>query len=719
MDTNTEQHGDAERCFRAVLASALSGDGHAGLADKTFNDLGWIRIREQIALRCVGEDAAALAAELGVLPGRYIPRRRQQEVAEAMALLARGDSPPLRGIKPIGRALVLAEKGLVLGGEDLVAVGKTASATHAVGQYMRGAAAAAPYLSAHSSGLTDVREVAAEIGRCFDPSGDLTDDASKELGSLRRRAKRLREGLLRRLDQIVKSPQFEGILQDDYVTIREERYVLPVRSGERGDFPGIVHGTSSSGATLFIEPRELIESNNQFRIATLDVQAEERRILAQLSRLVGRHAGALEANQDVLTYLDLTVASARLSRELQSQPVTLTSPSDESPIRLSRARHPVLALRELAGELKVVPNDIVMRGAASVLVISGPNTGGKTVTLKTLGMFALMARAGLPLPCSEGSAFPLFDAVYSDIGDDQTVEHDLSTFSGHVENIASFYDDVDEGSLVLLDELFAGTDPEQGAALGRALLTRLAKRGATVVLTTHLESLKTLSYEDEQFVAASVAFDVESLAPTYQLRVGVPGSSYALRIAQRLGLASEVVSDAEELLAGTASLDRESLIERLEVEFQRVAEEREELAETREELARRSAKFEEKRQRMIDRDRKMVDKEAGKLKAELDGVRSQLRRIAREVRDFEGPSSASELGDKRRAVDQLRAELADAERAVSSARSVVSPDTNDELPTLTEEDFVVGTRVYVPSFKRSGEIVEVARGRAVVQVGPM
>ncbi|MFT6629999.1 MAG: DNA mismatch repair protein MutS2, partial [Flavobacteriales bacterium] len=221
------------------------------------------------------------------------------------------------------------------------------------------------------------------------------------------------------------------------------------------------------------------------------------------------------------------------------------------------------------------------------------------------------------------------------------------------------------------------------------------------------------------FVAASVAFDVESLAPTYQLRVGVPGSSYALRIAQRLGLASEVVSDAEELLAGTASLDRESLIERLGVEFQRVAEEREELAETREELARRSAKFEEKRQRMIDRDRKMVDKEAGKLKAELDGVRSQLRRIAREVRDFEGPSSASELGDKRRAVDQLRAELADAERAVSSARSVVSPDTNDELPTLTEEDFVVGTRVYVPSFKRSGEIVEVARGRAVVQVGPM
>lgn len=718
MDAILVQPPSAADCFRSVLASSLEGEGHQGVAPKAFDDLDWAHVQRELADRCVGDDARELAASIGILADGALPRRRMAEVAEAKALLDRGDAPPLRGIASIGRALLKARKQQVLTGHELVDISKSAFAQGRVAEYVGRGARIAPLLAEHAARVVDVQEVARELGRCFDPAGELTDDASPDLGKLRRRVKRIRSEIHAQLDQILKSPKFDGILQDEYVTIRDERFVVPVRAGERGDFPGIVHGSSGSGQTLFIEPRQLIEPNNAYRVAQIAVEDEVRRILRRLTQIVTRRADDLETNQDILTYLDLSFASGRMAADLRLLPVVLTEPDDTDALRVTGARHPILAFRELAGELKVVPNDIEIAGRGRVLVVSGPNTGGKTVTLKTVGLFALMARAGLPLPVEPDGRFPLFSNIFSDIGDEQTVERDLSTFSGHVRNLASFFDDVDHRSLVLLDELFAGTDPEQGAALGRALLERFANREAVVIVTTHLESLKTLGYEDERFIAASVAFDVDSLAPTYRLRVGVPGSSYALRIAQRLGLDATVVEAAETLLSGGVSLERESMIERLEREFHRAATERESLADARRELEANAAKLEDKRQKLIERDRKMVDRDAGKLKAELDRLRGELKTLSKWVRNFQSPTTPEEAIEAERAIEAGREVLRDGDRAVVEARQPSTSPRRDR-PALSEDAFVAGTRVFVPAFKKNGEIVEIHRDRAVVQLGPM
>ncbi|MCA9506596.1 MAG: endonuclease MutS2, partial [Myxococcales bacterium] len=492
---------------------------------------------------------------MGFLPAGAIAARRRAEVNELTATLRTDEAPPLRGVAQVGAALVRARKHDVLPGEQLRSVADSVEATGRVSAWFERRTESLALVAQHAQRLVPHPALAREIRRCFDPSGELADHASPELGRLRRRVAALRTDIQRRIDRILKAPRFEGILQDDYVTIRDERYVVPVRSGERGDFPGIVHGQSGSGATMFIEPEELIGPNNELRIAQLDVENEERRILTELSGRVRQHADDLESNADILTYLDLTCAAARLAVDLDMSLPDVTS-ARGGRFELRRARHPVLALRALAGELEVVPNDIVFDATAHVLVVSGPNTGGKTVTLKTVGLFSLMLRAGLLVPCALDAAIPEFERIFSDIGDEQAVEHDLSTFSGHVRNIARFLPECDAASMVLLDELFAGTDPEQGAALGRALLDELASRGCWVLVTTHLEQLKTLAFQDDRYACASMGFDVDRLEPTYRLRPGVPGSSYALRIARRLGLSPTVVERAADLVGETTSAAR-------------------------------------------------------------------------------------------------------------------------------------------------------------------
>ncbi len=708
----------AEDCFASVLASARTGDGAVGVNAKAFSDLDWGRVTRALAERCGGRDAEELALALGVLPSAEVARRRRAEGDEMVGLLARGDHPPVRGAGYLGDALVRAAKGQILPPDDLVEIARSAEATARVTDYFRGAEGLAPLICEHAVRFADVREVAREVGSAFDPAGRLADDASKDLGPLRRRVRRLRDAIRERLDRMVKSPKYEGILQDDYVTIRDERYVLPVRAGERGDFPGIVHGQSGSGQTLFIEPEELISHNNELRIAQLDIENEERRILERLSGIVRRRADDLDNNRDVLTYLDLTVASARLAIDLgATEPVRC---DDGARIELRAARHAVLVLRELGGELHVVPNDIGV-DPGHVLVVSGPNTGGKTVTLKTVGLCALMARAGLGIPCEEGSAIPIFDAIHTDIGDEQTLERDLSTFSGHVANIAEFLPRCGTGALVLLDELFAGTDPEQGAALGRALLDELTRRGATVIVTTHLEGLKTLGFEDERFSAASMGFDVERLRPTYRLRAGVPGSSYALRIAARLGLDEEVIGRAESILEAAGSADHEALIQRLEAEVEAVTGARAEVELLRKEVEERSAALQRKREKLVQRDKRMVDREASRTKAELERVRGEIRRIGKILRGASPPESAEAAAELQRRVEEARAAARKAGAVVAAAQRSEDDEAEGAHDPIGPDAVRVGTDVWVRSFGRSGEVVEVHpdAGRVVVQLGAL
>lgn len=702
--------------FRAVLASAISGDGRAGVELRTFRDLDWGAICRALARRCAGPDATELASELGLLATPELAERRRQEIDQAASAVTRGLAPPLRALDALGEILLRAKKQDLLTPQDLLRVARGARAAEAMARWSR-TANGLPLVVEHAIRLADVSEQAREIERCIDPAGEVTDSASPELGPLRRRVNGLRDGIVARLERIVRSPRYEGILQDDYITLREGRYVLPVRAGERGDFPGIVHGQSSSGQTLFIEPRELVEPNNALRMAQLDVDNEVRRILTRLSRLVYERADELEQNHDTLVYLDLTFAAAKLAVDLDASLPTL-SVDDQPVLRLSSARHPVLALRELDGELTVVPNTVEL-GDARGLVISGPNTGGKTVTLKTVGLIALMTRAGLPVPVAPGSCVPWFEAIHTDIGDEQGVERDLSTFSAHVANIAGFWGSSGPGSLVLLDELFAGTDPGQGAALGAALVSALVERGATVIVTTHLERLKTLGMDDGRFAVASVGFDVDALRPTYALRVGLPGSSYAFRIAARLGLSPDVVARAERLAGQAGDADRERIIEALESEHARVRR----LADDAE-AARAEAKAQERaardlRARIAAREASEVGTELEELKASVRDLRAEARRRAKELRSIETPDTAEALENLRRAVDEAREAATASEHARRDFAQRVKADADTR--EHEGEPLRVGSRAWVSTFKRDGEIVEidVGAGRAVVQIGPI
>ncbi|MCB9533313.1 MAG: Smr/MutS family protein [Myxococcales bacterium] len=693
----------AAACFEAVLGSARSGAGAAETPARVFVDLDWQRVCDAVAHRATSRDAAELAADLGLLPPSVVARRRA-EVDEAAAACQRDVTPPLRGFDSVGDAITLARKADAIRAEELARIGRSAEAAGRVAAWTR-TAAGLPNLAEQLRRLADVRDVAAEIARCIDVTGAVADAASPELGPLRRRVARLRDGILQRLEKIVRSPRYDGILQDDYVTLRDDRYVLPVRAGERGDFPGIVHAQSGSGQTLFIEPQELIEPNNELRLAQLDVDAEVHRILCRLTDLVRRRADDLESNQDILTYVDLTFACARLAVDLGCTLPDVTGGA----IELRRARHPVLALRELDHELRVVPNDLTLTRRA--LIVSGPNTGGKTVTLKTLGLFALMTRAGLPLPVDAGSRFPIYDRIFSDVGDDQGVDRDLSTFSGHVANIASFLPRCGTATLVLLDELFAGTDPEQGAALGRALLGALVDRGATVVVTTHLESLKTLGFADERFASASVAFDVERMRPSYRLRDGVPGGSYALRIAARLGLDPAIIETAESLVGNALGSDREAVIARLEAEHARLVAANDDVAARLAALAQREAAVEATRRKLAAADRDMVDDEARKLRAEVARARAKLREASARLRATELPEDEQQRGAYVATLEAARAAANEAD-AVTGKRAGSGDGGGPALGAAE-----VGQTVWVRPLRQAGVVLAVDAGRVTVQVG--
>ena len=716
----SHEHVEAEVVFRAVLGSARNpAQSCLGIDARSFEELGWDRICEEIAHRCVSEDAAELARLLGPLEWGPLPRRRRDEVMELVQLLGTDDSPPMRGVKSIGRALLRVRKGDCLQGADLLAIADTTVTAERVREFFRSRAARTPLVTQHLARLVSCRTLAAEIHRSIDPSGEVADTASMELARLRRRVASLRDQIRDRLDRILRSPKYDGILQDEYITIRDERYVVPVRAGEKGDFPGIVHGQSASGQTLFIEPQELVGLNNEFRVAQMDVEQEIRRILLALTSMVARQVDPLEDNQDILTYLDLSLASATLAADLRCEAPVLTDARDRAALDLRRARHPLLALREFAGEMVVVENDVALPANAHVLVISGPNTGGKTVTLKLLGLFTIMTRAGLPITCDKDSRFPLFESLFSDIGDDQNVERDLSTFSAHVRNIARVLPDCDGSSLVLLDELFAGTDPEQGAALGRALLDELARRGCWCVVTTHLERLKTLAFEDERYACASVGFDVARLEPTYSLRMGVPGASYALRIAARLGLSARICEKAELFLGDAPSAEREQLLDRLQVEHQQLVEERREVHTLRIELARAVKDAESKRASLERKDREALESELRNLRDETQKLRDSIRKQAQSLRDGSAP------GDTGRALEESRrlVQQADEKHATVQARVQQSSAARSSQPRepATWSALKVGTSVWVQPFRRAGEVADTPRPgeRIAVRLGSM
>jgi len=630
------------------------------VAQKTLERLEWPRVldrlRELAQTPGGRHQFAAASAQDAATPGVFdadprAVRDRLAETSEARSLLAAGESPPLGGVGEVEGSLARAVRGGVLTPAELRELAATAAALDATGRFFEPRAAAAPRLAARAGEIGDHRELVAEIERCIDAGGELSDAASPELAAARRESRRLAAEIQSRAAAYLRDPGVVAHLSDSYYTVRNDRFVLPVRAEAKGGIQGIVHDASHSGTTLFVEPQALVELNNRHKRAEIAIERESRRVLRELSQRFAADAAAIEAGLRALASIDAAFARGRYGDELDAAAPEVGAAGI---VRLPQLRHPLLP----AGE--VVPNDIALGDGITTLVISGPNAGGKTVAMKAVALAVLFVRSGLHVPASAGARIDLFDAVLADIGDEQDIREQLSTFSAHMGNLARILASATERSLVVLDEVGVGTDPGEGAALAQAVLEQLADAGARTIATTHYNLLKELAEVDPRFANASVEFDPETLEPTYRLKLGIPGISSARAVAARMGVPRGVLERANEILERE---DRQLDHILAELTASRHALERE-----RREAARLRADAESARSEHLARLehlQKRRDTLFQSMRHDLDRTfRAAHDQVAAVIRDLQRGGSAQDAAQARERLLALETQAREAETAV-------------------------------------------------------
>jgi DNA mismatch repair protein MutS2 len=666
---------------------------------KTLADLEWDQVERAVADRCRGPLREDLSLQLA--PTFEETERAIAEAREAWTLLDRSDPLPLDGICEIVPSLQHLEREGVLDGSALKDIRMTLRASAALRRFLGQRKDSVPYLHRACAIDPTLDGLEQEVGMSIGEDGSILDSASAELAHLREEAGNLRARIIRKLEDLIQKRS--AILQDSFYTIREGRYVLPVRTDAHERFHGIVHGSSASGATIFVEPRELVERGNRLKMAQGELEREERRILAALSDLVRQYVPQLRAAAEALDHADLRGASAQLAVDMRAQFVELR----EAPrISLRAARHPLLVLRGI----DVVPNDIELSGGEA-LVISGPNAGGKTVALKMLGLAALMTRAGLPVPVAEGSVCGFFSPVLAAVGDDQSLARSLSTFSAHLVMLRSVLDQAGERVLVLLDELAGATDPEAGAALACAVVTTLVERRTAVAVTTHYEALKALAAEREDMHNAAVGFDLDNMAPTFRMTMGVPGGSNALEVARRYGIPEEVIDQARRTLP-EHSRNFETLVAKLEAATKAAAGEHSALEYERAKVTEERAKLDTLRQELKAREAKGLGKEAQRLVDQVRELQSRLDHAKKELRQRAEAESVVAAAEVLRDGGALLGEL-------DARRLSLEPDPV-ETAALDPETVQVGDCVWVERLRSVADVIEgPARGKARVSAGMM
>ena len=591
---------------------------------ETCAALEWPALLAVIGSFCTS--ASGKSRALGLTPALdlEVARSRNAVVGELLDLDRLGLAPVSRAFPDVTEAIERAARGGVASAAELWQVRQLLEVASQLRVFARARREGHPALASAVDSPPELDGLEEDLSHALDADGTVADRASPELAQARKRARALREELKRKLGQLIE--KHSDVVQADYYTEREGRYVLPVRSDAHLRVPGIVLGSSASGATLFVEPQELTGLGNQLRIQEAEALREAAKVLAVLSGYVASDAEHVRVAQRACAEADVLCALARFARQTRSLVLPLSA---DARLDLRAARHPLLAL----SPQPVVANDISIQ-AERALVISGPNAGGKTVALKTLGLVAWMARAGIPLPVAEESSIGWFDTVLADIGDEQSLQRSLSTFSAHVQRLCVLLNQASKHSLILLDELASGTDPEEGAALAAAVLEALTARGSAVAVTTHYEKLKEFAAHAEHLHNASVSYDFERMAPTFRLTMGVPGASSALTVATRHGLPTSVVARAKALLP-EQSRERERAVEQLERQRLAFEEERTALAREREELvaARQQAEAEQAEQRReleaeLERETIALRANVSKVRAELLATRERLKREA-------------------------------------------------------------------------------------------
>ncbi|GGA38211.1 endonuclease MutS2 [Paenibacillus physcomitrellae] len=556
-----------------------------------------------------------------------------------------------------------------------------------------------PMLFQLTEDLSDQKALEDAIKRCIDDNAEVLDTASPALAQIRREL-RGGEGRIReKLDTMIRSSNVSKMLQDQLITIRNDRFVIPVKAEYRSYFGGIVHDQSGSGATLFIEPESIVAMNNKLRETRLAEEREIEVILQKLTALVGEQSELLFYDCEVLAELDFIFAKAKLAREMKA---TLPLMNDRGFLKLKKGRHPLIAAD------KVVPLDVELGNQYTSIIVTGPNTGGKTVSLKTIGLLSLMAMSGLFIPAEDGSQLCVFDAIYADIGDEQSIEQNLSTFSSHMTNIINILNEMSSKSLVLLDELGAGTDPAEGSALAIAILDYIHSLGCRMVATTHYSELKAYAYERKGVINASMEFDVNTLSPTYRLLIGVPGRSNAFAIAERLGLSSSILDFARGEVKED-DLRVENMIASLEQNRLSAEREREKAEKLRAEMEELRRKYEQDLEKFEEQRDKRIEKAETEARAIVEKARDEAQKIIEDLRKLALEEGASVKEHKLIAARKALDEAAPAQRKKAPA----------VRKALKQRQIGPGDEVRVYSLNQKGHVVELAGKEAVVQLGIM
>jgi DNA mismatch repair protein MutS2 len=671
--------------------------------DKTIRVLELDKIRERLAAHTTFSASAELARELFPTGDLEEARTWQRETAEARELFVNRVNVSVGGARDVRQPALNATRGLLIEPSVLLDIRNTLRRATTLKRTIGRMKGQYPLLAGLLNEIEECLEVQEAITRVLEDTGQIKDSASPQLAIIRRDLKVAFDRLQTRLQRLVTAPANQPFLQEPLFTMRNGRYVIPLKSEHKGKIPGVVHDSSASGATLFIEPLETLELNNRWRELELEEEKEIRRILAQVTEIVGQSSEPICRTVDVLAYFDLVLAKARYADELKCvepklEPFQYRGGLPQHPgsqITLVGARHPLL-------KGHVVPIDVEFDANTWILVVTGPNTGGKTVSLKTVGLLALMAQCGLHLPC-ERARLTVFTGIYADIGDEQSIEQSLSTFSSHMTNTIQILEQCDERSLVLLDELGAGTDPAEGSALARAILTHLLERRVTTMVTTHHPELKDYSVETPGVRNASVEFDLDTLAPTYRLIIGLPGRSNALAIAARLGLDPQIIEAARSMVS-TEHLIADDLLDEIHRTREDIRRQQQQITAMREELEAQRAELALQLSGLEDERRNIIAAGRRSMQAELDEFRKELRRLRGDLREASLPLEA--LRTVQTAADALEKSIA---RPVENAVPV--PETTWR-PRL-------GEAVWLETLKAEGTVTEIDRDEAVVQIGSL
>lgn len=630
------------------------------------------------------------------------------ETSEAQAILIKRGLVSMDGIHDIEDKAKRAHVGATLDPGALLKIADCLRVARSLKRKLEGSEEEDfnyPIIQALTNALYTFRDIEDRIYTSIVGESEISDNASTTLKTIRRRIVQKNQSIRSKLNSIISSTTYQKYLQDNIISMRGDRFVIPVKAEYRSVVSGIVHDQSSSGATLFIEPMSIVEMNNELRKLKLDEQEEIERILSELSAMIGEISGELISNQEILGKLDFAFAKGKLSVEMRAiEPVL----NEEKYFHIKNGRHPMIDKRD------VVPNTVYLGKDFDTLVITGPNTGGKTVTIKTVGLFALMTQSGLHIPADFGTSMCVYDNVFADIGDEQSIEQSLSTFSSHMTNTVSILNEVTSDSLVIFDELGAGTDPVEGAALAIAILEDVNMAGAKCIATTHYSELKNYALTKKGVENAAVEFDVDTLSPTYRLLIGVPGKSNAFEISKKLGLSEYVINRAKEFI-NTDNIELEDVLQNVEKNRLKAEEDRLEAEKLKKEIEDIKAEYEGRLERVMAQREKIISKAKSEAFSITRQAKEQSENILKELRKLETEMASKQ---KQQKIEALRKELSDSMGNLQpSVKSMIVP----KVSSKEIKDLKPGDDVKVVTLNQDGTVVSVDKKKkeALVQIGIM